>query len=261
MPSPKSLPQGLLIVSVDLEVPLDQLEIARGQALDGLTRELVRLLDRYQVPATWAVSDPVHSAATERIRAAKIAHELAICGDSTWVGSRAGRSRFARELARRTLHARSEGIEVSSLICSEPCLDDHLDLVIKHGITAVRGPLQAAADRQIAQPCSLRYGLWELPGSTGLPQTTSIWRGGRPAIRRQLDWASRRRRVSHLVIDAAEMIKSGPPALRSLERVLRHAQRLADTLHLHTSTMSQAASAFSRTPSASPQRSILKRAG
>src|SRR5690554_2760107 len=62
---------------------------------------LVEILDSYRLAATWAVGDPAHSAVTTLVTRSSVPHELALLGDHHWVGPTAGRTRFARELARR----------------------------------------------------------------------------------------------------------------------------------------------------------------
>src|SRR5262245_37156677 len=93
---------GTLAISINLELEIGEQARMGGQGLEAVTLKLVELFDRYQIPATWGVADPAVSAATEVIAGASADHEIALLGESTWVGSTAGRTRFARELERRT---------------------------------------------------------------------------------------------------------------------------------------------------------------
>src|ERR1700678_731444 len=82
-----ALSRGILTVSIDLE--LDPLHCRPRQqlSLDRVGTQLLELLARYRIPATWAVADPAVSAATEKLSASGQGHEIAVLGDQAWVGS------------------------------------------------------------------------------------------------------------------------------------------------------------------------------
>src|SRR5436853_3167817 len=107
-----------LNVTVQLDPPAEGCKVERHQELANVTRQLVATMDSERIPATWAVSDPAHSAATSLIRKSPIEHEFAILGDANWVGPTAGRTRFARELVRRLTQARAAGLDVTTLVPS-----------------------------------------------------------------------------------------------------------------------------------------------
>ena len=146
---------GSLVISIDLELaPRQRMRLDDQRRLASTTDSLIEALRDCRLAATWAVADPAVSAATEVIRAAAEnnnaendnAHDIAVLGDHTWIGPQAGRTRFARELSRRVLRAQVAGIGVSTLGVRDAVLSDHLDLLVQHGIPAVRGtrPLPAA---------------------------------------------------------------------------------------------------------------------
>lgn len=255
-----ALSRGLVVFSVDLELPMDQLRVEQGRALDGTTQRLIDLFRQFDIPATWAVADPVHSAATERILAASENHELAVRGDSTWVGSKAGRARFARELSRRVLRARAAGLSATTLIPGEAALDDHLDLIVKHGITAVRGMIDhAGTARETAQPHALHFGLWEIPGSLSLPGESRWFAGGgrRLRVRRGIDRAITAKKLFQVVINAPRL-SANPKAIRVVERTLHYARKMRDEQFLDVATLADVAARLSNTKPSSPTRSILR---
>ena len=77
--------RGLFMVSVDLDADIDNPAQANARTLHDAADQLVTLFDRHQIPATWAVADPAHSAATDLVRQSRIGHEIAILGDRAWV--------------------------------------------------------------------------------------------------------------------------------------------------------------------------------
>jgi hypothetical protein len=261
MPSENSFSGGVLVISVDLELPLGHCGVVEERLLDETTGKLLALCDKYRMSATWGVADPVHSAATDRVRAASVAHEIAVLGDATWVGSQAGRARFAGELSRRVLKARAAGLPISTLIPAEVVLDDHLDLVVKNGITAVRGVVDhGGRSRRTAQPHALHFGLWEFPGSLRLPGDSRWLYGGGRGIwaRRGLRRAAKGRRVFHLVVDAPRLGSSGTTAVSTLERVLQYADRLRSAERLLVATLAEVSGRLSQTRHTRPSRSILR---
>jgi hypothetical protein len=250
---------GVLVVSVDLELDIDQQARTNHAALAAVTMQLTALLDRHAVAATWGVADPALSAACETILGSPPPHEVAVLGDHTWVGAGAGRARFARELVRRVGSARAAGLAVSSLVLRDVDLDDHYDLLLKQGLTAVRGNLTRARSAAAAPPCALRFGLWEIPASCCLPGQSRWWPGGGGSwgACRAIDRAAREGTTVHLALDAARLINVGAAGLRVLESVLRHAARRREEGRLKSATLAELAAILSHRPAAVSARSIL----
>src|SRR6185369_1925482 len=90
---------GTLVLSIHLELDLEDQDRRDEQRLDDIRRQLLELTKANQVPATWAVADPMLSVATDSILAATVGHELAVLGDEAWLGQGCGRGRLSRELA------------------------------------------------------------------------------------------------------------------------------------------------------------------
>src|SRR5262245_27856959 len=107
--------QGTLILSIDLELDLEHHDKTIERRLDNVRSQLIAAARTSAVAATWAVADPMLSAASESIQAAGCGHEIAVLGDQAWLGPGCGRSRLARELARRFSAPRKAGISLSTL--------------------------------------------------------------------------------------------------------------------------------------------------
>lgn len=250
---------GTLAISVDLELDVGQQARSDGRGLDAVTQRLAELLGRYQLPATWGVADPALSAATEAIVGGPVPHEMAILGDPTWVGRSAGRTRFARELERRTAAARAAGLPATSLLLRDVVVDQHLDLLVKHGITLVRGcARQTPPAQRGGQLELLRYGVWQtsvtcqLPGKSGwMPFCSAESR-----VCRAIERASENRAVVQLRLDARQLV-GAQSHFAAVERVLRLAQQRRQAGELRVETLEVMASRMLKRPQGSPTRSVL----
>jgi len=252
---------GKLLISIDLEWDIQQRAHADGRRLEDITARLLEQLSHYRQPATWAVADPTHSAATDAILASDLPHELAVLGDSTWVGPGTSRARFAREISRRFEGARSAGLTVSSLLLKSVRLDDHLDLLVKHGISLLRQSSEAKTSAKLTTTQSLRFGLWKAEESARLPGT-SRWLGGGGGYtaRRLIKRASLTGKTVHLVIDAPRLIDRGTAGLQLLQGVLRYAEKQRQRGMLQILSARQLVEALSPKQESQPSRSILRAA-
>ncbi len=259
------LSSGILAISIDAELDVERRGLDQQGSLERVTAELADLLAKYRAPATWAVADPAVSAATDRLTQTSVAHEIAILGDRSWVGREAGRSRFARELTRRVTRGRTAGIALSTLLLRDTELDDHLDLVIKQGLSAVvqAGPAAERSwfsSRPAALLLPLRFGLWSFPTHATLPGRRVLLRlrGTASRIRRTIDRAVANREVCHLSINGLAIAVQGPSALRTIERVLRHADKRRQQGQLCLSTLATASARLTGGRQSAPARSILR---
>src|SRR5262245_66676994 len=87
---------GTLVLSIDLELDLEHHERQLERRLDEVRSQLVEMTRAAGIAATWAVADPMLSAASESILAAGCGHEIAVLGDQAWLGPGCGRARLAR---------------------------------------------------------------------------------------------------------------------------------------------------------------------
>ncbi len=255
--STRPLPAALSI-SIDLEPDHVGGSVTEQRALDDVSLALVELCARHRLPATWGVADPAVSALRIRIERLSVRHELAILGDTSWVGGVAGRGRFARELARRVTHARSEGISITSLALRTELPVEHADLAIKEGIVALRQPLSANGARHVQK---IRFGLWGFNAQATLPGA-SRWLpggGGLRGARLAVDRAIADRSQAHLAIDAARLAERGASSLRLVERALAHAARRRDANLIQVLTLGAIVARLSGDNVAQqPSRSILR---
>jgi hypothetical protein len=255
---PNSLRASGLLITFVLEPHADEWNVGRHAGLADLTDNLVRLMAGYRMPATWAVGDPAYSAATSSILSSGVEHEMAVLGDRSWLGRTAGRPRFARELARRVHHARHLGIPISSLIPRGAKVDDHFDLLVKNGVTAIGG--MSPDERRPMSPRALRFGLWEWPRTSCLPMQSRWFSGARTLARRI------RKSVSagdwfHLLVDLPAISQESATAERTVVRLLRRVAVLRDRGDISVVTLNQATAQLCKVPASTPQRSILRSAG
>jgi hypothetical protein len=253
---------GHFLVTVQLDPVADGRNLESNRELAQVTRRLVETMDAVRLPATWAVSDPAHSAATPLIVRSAVPHELAILGDPNWIGPTAGRTRFARELARRVSQARNAGLEVTTLVPRTAKIEWHLDLVVKQRITAIaRDADPARSTRQSTTPRALHYGVWELPATRALPASRSSWFFWSDwSTWRQIRRASRDAATYHLVIDAPSVSQNGRRTEKTIARLMRRVAALRDRGLVRVETLRAAASRLADVPTVSPQQSILRRA-
>jgi hypothetical protein len=252
---------GHFLVTVQLDPVADAHTTQQNYELADITRQLIEIMDTHRLPATWAVSDPAHSAATPHILRSEVAHELAILGDANWIGPLAGRTRFARELSRRIAQARSAGIGVHSLVPRVASIEPHIDLVVKQHITAVAGvEIQPPSTRQITTPRALHYGVWELPVACYLPRPTTWFSSGKWSIWRCIRRASRDAATYHLLIDAPSICNEGRRARNTVTWLMRRVANLRDRGMVGVETLHKAAARWAAVPGAKPQQSILRRA-
>jgi hypothetical protein len=250
---------GTLILSIDLELDVDHHDDQLDGRLDAVRAQLISLTRQHQLAATWAVADPLLSAATESILAANCGHEIAVLGEQAWVGPGCGRVRLRRELARRFTSARKAGIPVSTLALRNTDQVIDLDLLLEHGVTALRGPVVSSTGlRSKENAIPIRFGLWRPPDArrlapsrgwsviTNLMMRRSIWR----AIRRQS--------IVHLHLDAATLVAAPERTLEIAASILRYVAVKRDAGQLVVRTIAELAREALDERAGTPSRSILR---
>jgi hypothetical protein len=250
---------GTVIVSIDLELEIDQGTTFHEQRLDAIRAELIAGTTRHRIQATWAVADPLLSAASDQVLAADPSQELAVLGDRTWIGYGAGRARLARELARRFIAPRKLGIPVSTLALRNVEQVFDLDLLLDHGVTALRGPAvhSSSLARKLGTP-AIRFGIWQATTAWRIP-LNSRWRMWACwQIRRKIRQAINQRTTLHLAIDASQLVESRPEAMQIVGSTLRYISACRDAGRLQVQTLGRLAAMSLADRTASPSRSILR---
>jgi hypothetical protein len=249
---------GHFNVTVQLDSTTETHSVARHQELADIARQLIATMDADRIPTTWAVSDPTHSAATSLIIKSAADHELAILGDANWVGPTAGRTRFARELARRLTQARAAGLEVTSLVPRVAPIGENIDLIVKQHISAVVGLPIPTTNQRSNEPHALHYGVWELPISATLPMKAGWFSSGKRTLSRRIQRTVIETGCFHLVIDASAIAAAGRQEASIARWIIRRVATLRDRGLLQVETLRTTAGRLSNVPATAPQRSILR---
>ena len=151
------------------------------------------------------------------------------------------------------------GIAVSTLALRNVEQVFDLDLLLDHGVTALRSP---AVDgrRPIHNPSSppSRFGIWTPPAAWKIPPLASWWTPAAWLIRRAIKRAIRRQTLVHFQIDAPRLVTAPETALALVAAVLRIAAAKRDAGQLLIQTIGQTASAALAERTATPSRSILR---
>jgi hypothetical protein len=251
---------GHFLTTVHLDPATGSNNFEEHNQLAGVTTELIDLMDAHRLPATWAVSDPAHSAATSRIVRSATPHELAILGDSSWIGETAGRSRFARELSRRVAQARTTGLSIRTLVLRNASIEENIDLVVKQQLTAIGGAeSQTVAGNVYANPRALHYGVWEIPTHAKLPGGGGWFSHAGKTTFRQVHDAAKDAATFQLTIDACAICRKGRDAQNAVAWLMQRVANLRDRGMVSVETMAAAAARLSDVPAVRPQQSILRR--
>jgi hypothetical protein len=247
--------EKVVSLSIDLELPIG-LQTAQGQArLEELTLSLVDLFDQHGVSATWGVSNPALSAATEVIRSAILPQEIAVLGERFWLGAGTTPSRLAQEFERRFEGARRAGIKVSTLVLREA--PEHLDLsvLLSHRITGIRGPAASASAEKVGHRVgAMRYGIWQVQGPVQVPLLGSWWQAEPSAFRQRL---AHQEAALHLVLDAGKMAGLRDLGLPAVAATMRKLGQMTSRKEVRFATFGELAAENLSRRSSHPSRSVL----
>ena len=255
----KRLPRArpAVVLSIDLELDLDHSEPSLPRRLDEVRSQLIDLAAKWSVPATWAVADPMLSAATEPILRSAGGHEIAVLGDRAWLGPGCGRDRLSRELTRRFTVPSKAGIPVHSLVLRNVEQVTDLDLLITHGVTAICDPaIEAAPARN--RPLPIRFGIWYPPPAWRLPPHATWWSPTAWQIRREIQRATRTGAVLHLRLDALSLIDAPNGGLPLVHWLFAYLGRSREAGRIELSTIGAQAAAALSYRAGKPSRSALR---
>ncbi|MBC7855390.1 MAG: hypothetical protein IAF94_18335 [Pirellulaceae bacterium] len=245
-------------LSIDLELAIGRQTSQGQQRLELVTASLVELLDNQGISATWGVSNPALSAARDMILAAKSKQEVAVLGERFWLGDGATPSRLAQEFQRRFEGARRAGLVVSTLLLRQAAEHLDLNLLLGHGISAVRGPAVAAsADAALTRGGAMRYGLWQVESPILIPLSGSWWQAEPWAFRQRLREATLREVPLNLVLDAGKMAELNNLGLPAMAEVIRKLGQMQDNEQLRFETLGDLARHHLSRRASQPSRSVL----
>jgi hypothetical protein len=262
----KSRPDyGVLLISIDVAADSSALHneaiAADTVAVIDATRWLLGVLDDCRLAATWFLAGPGTSVLRSYIINAGARHEIGLLVSENGQ-SEPVRFEFSRNLDRRILAARAAGIEISSLATRESKQIEHLDLLVKHGIRAVRQCDRAGSgDRRSGWPAvgNLRFGITSLPATLSATYARRWqWWPIDWEMRRQIAAAAERRQYCHLTFDIHDFTSA--PARKRLRSTLRAAARQFDKSGRRVETISSLAACLMARPIARSAQSILRAA-
>lgn len=253
-------------LSVDTRRPASAMAADAQDRLHATSTALHALCGELDLPATWGVPEPLTSPLVDRLRAdprANPPHEIGLRLDPTWSSPKSRRMLLAELLARNIRKAEMGGLRIATLFADKSLLAGNHDLLVKRGITSVRG-ISAAGHRWgpgSGGPRQLRYGLWEYcvsrPSLHERPLVPRRVFGSFAVGHRAAAAASPR--VLHLSLEASRLT-GNRSAWRNVERSLRLLARLRNSEGLHVEPLHNVTVRLVSVPAAAPQRSILRRA-
>jgi len=227
-------PQPSLAISIDFPV-----SSGTGEGKLGvLTERLFARVRHFGLPVTWAVERPGETSAVEDLVSWHGDQELALLGRSEWVGAEAGRTRFSQELETRIQTARRAGIWVTTLALRETSMNEHLDLLVKHRLTVVRGDGFNTPIAPELVSHAVRFGIWQAADVVLVPQTANWWWSNVPrSVQRVVRRARQGRPTPQIVIQAEKLRDARDWA--QVDAVLGYVKRLRDRGQIRLGTLRQ----------------------
>ena len=244
-------------LSIDLELAIGRQTSLGQQRLEGVTACLVELLDNEGISATWGVSNPPLSAARDVILTARSTQEVAVLGERFWLGDGTSPSRLAQEFERRFEGARRAGLDVTTLMLRQTAEHLDLNLLLGHGITAVRGPAVSASSDGSNRSRAMRYGIWQVTSPILVPLSGSWWQPEPWAFQQRLKKAARDEMPLHLVLDAGRMAELSDLGLPAVAALVRKFGQMQESQQLRFVTLGELARRNLSRRASQPSRSVL----
>ncbi len=260
---------GVLVISIDINgesavagTSNRSTPISGVAASLGATKWLLQLLDECRLPATWFFTGPGTSVLRSHVVAAGTKHEVGLLIPEN--GQSTGRLEFRQSLQRRISAARAAGFEITSLATKSGRRFDYLDLLVKHGIRAVRlssSNPESLSPRQLgwAAVTTMRFGISSLPATLEFSERSG-WRRWIEnwEMRRSIATSAGKRHYCHLALDVHTLANTA--ARETLRRMLRGASKLISSSQFQAETVSSVAASLMARPSFPGAQSILRAA-
>ncbi len=278
----QQLASATVVLSIDVDPTLPGEVAHEGAASNSQVQALFDQIVESELSATWAFDQPGVHPLVPRI-AASADQELALSAGVRWAGAEASRSVFSAGLMARMVQARDAGCRSTSLALYDGELSKELDLLVRHGITAVRTALRSApsvgsrsgwsllrlfgvrssgksspAAAQAAAegaPIALRWGLRQFAPTLVFPGP-----GARQA-ERQVD---RLLRSGGLLVAAVDIPRLCEASVSTRSAVVRWIETIANrqaSEGLTVATLAEVVTQLDVVSQGRPTESILKRAG
>lgn len=259
---PQLSPCGASVISIDISG--QQFDSPGGASLASASEALARLNDR-QIVATLALESAADPNSLEKLGGALAGHELAILAHSGWYSVANRRGQFAHEISRHVQQAHAVGYRPTTLALPAGHLPEHLDLLVKHGISAVRtkrtsnvrhgwswGLGRSDTSAAATQPQSLRWGLWEFGGALSL-----VEQGLRRATR-AISRAAAEGALVQVVVELAPLASQGAAGWKQFDRLLEHLAQLRRQQAIEHLSYGAVAASLARTRQTPAAHSILR---
>ena len=259
-----NVPQpGLFVLSIDITLAPETTAAATWAVA------VAEHLAASRLPATWALDLATNTELAGDLKSADAAHEIAVLADRSWAGYHAERQLVAAELDRRVLGAAAAGQAPTTLVLSDGRVTEHVDLLLKRGITAVRTIAQSrrldqangregwlrrwrGANAATAPVRSLRWGLWEIGRSLDL---IGLRYG---ALARAVDQVASGGGLVHLSFDLAGLTGNVSTGLKLVDRIATQVAHLREQRYIEALTITELVGRLSRPRQNLPARSILR---
>lgn len=255
---------GVCVISVDLGNS-DAGRVAAGRQTATLAAEALARLNEAGWAATWSLGPAVDPAWVEAARQAGAGHELAILSNLDWYSVGNHRGCFSQQLSDRLQAAQAAGYSPTTLALPAGHLAEHLDLLVKHGISAVRTTRNSErhgwqnwrrwfrpSRPRSEQPQSLRWGLWEFDGSL------SLVRQGLRRASQALSTAAAEGGLAHVVVSLDQLAGQGAAGWKQFDRLVAQATGLRERQSIQAQTVAGVVASLSRTRHGAAARSILR---
>jgi len=161
---------------VDLGLGEDQTAISQHQQLAEMAGKLLDLFEQHQIPATWATPLSLTPRVAPVLCGSSTQHELAILGQSNWMGDEMRRAHVVESLEDHLSDARKYDVTIRSIVLRDSQGEMHHELFAKHGLRVVREavdrPIRSQATRD---PVATRKGAWFVSATALFPATGCIF--------------------------------------------------------------------------------------
>lgn len=214
-----------LALCIDIAAPAA--DKASHSAMAEAVYQLVALWTEFGVPATWVVSDPRDWPELTRVRLHPSGHEIALLAERAWGAG--DHAEFGAELAARVHCVTAMGFRVTTLALQGVSSPQDVSLLVRHGLSIIRGPSGSAANSGTApvfRPVVGGRRVWHVPVSAVVDGRRGWWLShGATRARRVVRGAARNRDMAVVVFDVAAAVERRMDLLPAARSILRLAQR------------------------------------